>query len=160
MRYFFDTEFIEGKARVDLVSIGVVSEDGRELYAISTEFDRSAAGAWVTENVLSKLEAVDSGLWLSRDAICRELVSFVGSDVPEFWAYYGAYDWVAVAQLFGTWGDMPTEWPYFRDLKQWAVFLGDPVLPPQEGEPHHALNDARHNRVLYEFLAAYEGRNR
>lgn len=47
-KYFLDTEFIEdftrpwiGKARhyIDLISIAIVAEDGREYYAISNEFD-------------------------------------------------------------------------------------------------------------------------
>lgn len=48
MKYFIDTEFIEdftqpflSKSRhyIDLISIGLVAEDGREYYAISNEFD-------------------------------------------------------------------------------------------------------------------------
>ena len=38
-RYFYDCEFIEDGRTVDLVSIGVVDEHGREFYAVSTEFD-------------------------------------------------------------------------------------------------------------------------
>ena len=37
--YFYDCEFIEDGRTIDLVSIGVVDEDGREFYAVSTEFD-------------------------------------------------------------------------------------------------------------------------
>ena len=40
-RYFYDCEFIEDGRSVDLVSIGVVDEYGREFYAVSTEFDDS-----------------------------------------------------------------------------------------------------------------------
>lgn len=48
MKYFLDTEFIEGtqvkffgftKPTIDLISIGIVSEDGREYYAICNEFN-------------------------------------------------------------------------------------------------------------------------
>ena len=38
-RYFYDTEFIEDGTTIDLVSIGIVDEAGREFYAVSTEFD-------------------------------------------------------------------------------------------------------------------------
>ena len=64
MKYFLDTEFIEGfhkplfgKKRhfIDLVSIGVVAEDGREFYAISNEFNYADADTWVKSNVLDKL---------------------------------------------------------------------------------------------------------
>ena len=49
MRYFYDTEFIEDGTTIDLVSIGVVDEHGREFYAVSTEFDPGKAGPWVRE---------------------------------------------------------------------------------------------------------------
>ena len=42
-RYFYDCEFIEDGRTVDLVSIGVVDEFGREFYAVSTEFDDAKA---------------------------------------------------------------------------------------------------------------------
>jgi uncharacterized protein YjfI (DUF2170 family) len=40
VKYFYDTEFIDNGRIIDLISIGVVAEDGREYYAISTEFNR------------------------------------------------------------------------------------------------------------------------
>jgi len=52
MKYFIDTEFIEGFHKplfgrrrhfIDLISIGIVAEDGREYYAINNEFDIKAA---------------------------------------------------------------------------------------------------------------------
>lgn len=52
MKYFFDTEFIEGtqkrllkitKPTIDLISIGIFTEDGREYYAISKEFNLKEA---------------------------------------------------------------------------------------------------------------------
>ena len=49
-RYFYDCEFIEDGRVIDLVSIGVVDENGREFYAISTEFDERPAVAWVRRN--------------------------------------------------------------------------------------------------------------
>lgn len=64
MKYFLDTEFIEGfhkplmgKRRhfIDLISIGIVSDDGREYYAISNEFDPKKADKWVLENVLDPM---------------------------------------------------------------------------------------------------------
>src|ERR1700761_9600825 len=54
-RYFYDCEFIEDGRTVDLVSIGVVDEFGRDFYAVSTEFDDSRAVPWVRRNVLDKL---------------------------------------------------------------------------------------------------------
>jgi hypothetical protein len=65
MKYFIDTEFIEGfnkpmfgKNRhfIDLISIGIYCEDGREYYAVSNEFNPNDADEWVKENVLKKIE--------------------------------------------------------------------------------------------------------
>ena len=52
MKYFYDTEFLEGtqkkwfgntKPTIDLISIGIVSEDNREYYAISKDFNLKEA---------------------------------------------------------------------------------------------------------------------
>ena len=77
MRYFYDTEFIEDGRTIDLVSIGVVAEDGREYYAVSTEFDARKAGPWVRANVLNQLPNPSSPVWRSRDAIRRDLQDFL-----------------------------------------------------------------------------------
>ena len=45
MKYFIDTEFIDREHVLDLISLGVVAEGGREFYAISTEFDPAHANA-------------------------------------------------------------------------------------------------------------------
>ena len=64
MKYFIDTEFIEGfhkplfgKRRhyIDLISIGVVAEDGREYYAISSEYNFKDASSWVKQCVIEPL---------------------------------------------------------------------------------------------------------
>ena len=106
MRFFYDCEFIEDGRTIDLVSIGVVGEDGREFYAVSTEFDPTRAGAWVRSNVLPKLPSPGSPAWRSRARIRADLLRFLtgpGSDV-ELWAWIAAYDHVALCQL---WGAMP-----------------------------------------------------
>jgi hypothetical protein len=66
VRYFYDTEFIEDGRTIELISIGVAAEDGREYYAVSTEFDPERAGSWVRANVLPKLPPPASQLWRSR----------------------------------------------------------------------------------------------
>ena len=76
MRYFYDTEFIEDGTTIELVSIGVVAEDGREYYAVSTEFDPARAGDWVRANVLPKLPSPSSSLWRDRRRIRDDLYEF------------------------------------------------------------------------------------
>ena len=55
MLYFLDTEFIEHPNTIQLISIGIVSEDGREYYAVSSEFNYDDADEWVKENVLEQI---------------------------------------------------------------------------------------------------------
>lgn len=72
MKYFIDTEFNEdfhapffGRRRhfIDLISIALVAEDGREYYAISKDFDLKAAWNkmdrdgkyWLRDNVLAPI---------------------------------------------------------------------------------------------------------
>lgn len=155
MKYTFDTEFIEDGITIDLISIGMVSEDGRELYLISTEFDETKASDWVTENVLPFLELAPSDAWMSRDEIRDAVLAFVGDDTsPEFWANFADYDWVTLCQLFGRMIDLPDHFPmYCGDLKQLHVMLGEPELPSQpEEEEHEAIADARHDMDMLRFM--------
>lgn len=156
MRYFLDTEFIEsgpGKP-IQLVSIGIVSEDGRLFYRISGEFKAIDASKWVQDNVLNKLEMDLPRCTLKK--IADDLREFVGDGKPEFWGYYADYDWVVFCQIFGAMIDLPKGWPmYCRDLKQWSDELGAPKLESPKGE-HNALADAVWNLKLYQHLWAFK----
>ncbi len=57
MRFFYDTEFLEDGQTIKLISLGMVSEKGREYYAQSCEFDYAEAEhhPFVKEHVLSHL---------------------------------------------------------------------------------------------------------
>lgn len=155
MKYFIDTEFIERghKYPIQLISIGIVAEDGREFYAISNEFDPLTASDWVKENVISRLgsDTQPQPIWM----ITKDVEAFIreGSGKPEFWGYYADYDWVVFCQLFGTMMDLPKGFPmYCRDIKQLCVSLGDPVLPKQATAEHNALADAKWNLEAYDYL--------
>lgn len=98
----------------------------------------------------------------------------------EFYAYYADYDWVAFCWLFGKMVNLPKGFPmYCRDLKQimdeeavkqridpnnnWEPFIPEslehglklikshPGFPKQQNE-HSAIDDARWNKKLHEFL--------
>src|SRR2546422_11753341 len=116
MRFWFDTEFIEDGKTIDLVSIGVVAEDGLAYYAEVAEADLSRACPWFQANVMPHL----SGTLTPRAEIASDLIRFFG-EKPEIWAYYADYDWVALCQLYGRMVDLPKGWPKFcRDLKQYV----------------------------------------
>lgn len=158
MRYFYDCEFIEDGTTIELVSVGVVAEDGREFYAVSTEFDAGAAGPWVRRNVLPKLPNPSSSAWMSRSRIRDELYEFVTAPPTggvEMWAWVGAYDHVAVCQLWGDMTALPAAMPRFtRDVRQLWETAGKPDLPSHPGGEHDALADARHALMRFRAIAA------
>lgn len=147
MRYFYDTEFIEDGHTIDLISIGVAAEDGREYYGVSTEFDPQRAGSWVRAKVLPKLPPPASPLWRSRTQIRSDLETFFGVDGGEpieLWAWVAAYDHVALCQLWGPMTELPSAMPRFtRGLRQLWEDRGCPRMPPRPRDTHDALVDAR-----------------
>ncbi len=154
MRIWFDTEFIERGCEhtIQIISIGMVREDGAELYLESSEFDPATASEWVRVNVLDKLGPESERM--PRAEMRARIVEFCG-DSPEFWAYFSAYDWVVLAQLMGSMADLPKTWPIWaHDLKQFAWSLGDPELPAQPLRAHNALVDARWNVEAWKHLEA------
>lgn len=158
MRYFYDCEFIEDGRTIELISIGVVAEDGREFYAVSTEFDPERAGPWVRRNVLPKLPSPASSAWRTRDRIRNDLLAFLvprPTVIPELWAWVGAYDHVVLCQLWGPMTALPRALPRFtRELKQYWDEAGQPPLPAAPSDAHDALADARHNFVKFEAIQA------
>lgn len=204
LKYFYDCEFIESGygQPLDLISIGIVCEDGREFYAVNDDCNWSRANSWVRQNVLKPTGIFqspenDNGMWFispetdyytfPREVIALEILEFVKApyincdiklgvadeifeserykylhelelpEKPEFWAWYADYDHVMLSQLFGTMMDLPKGFPmYTRDIKQWCDQLGNPKLPEQEKGEHIALEDAKWNKLAWEFLKQCE----
>jgi hypothetical protein len=153
VRVFYDAEFATTAPTVELVSLGAVAEDGREFYAVSTEFDAAGAHPWVKENVLPQLPPPGDAAWMSRGRLREALLEFLGPE-PVLWAWYGAYDHVALAQLWGSMPELPRAVPRFTlDVRQLWEHLGRPPLPDQPAGLHHALDDARHVKLRWEALA-------
>jgi hypothetical protein len=94
-------------------------------------------------------------------------------DLPEFYGYYADYDWVVFCWLFGKMIDLPTGFPmYTKDLKQildekaikeldytcWTTkeqvleHMKTRISFPKQENAHNALDDARFNKKLHEFL--------
>ena len=157
MRYFYDCEFIEDGRTIELVSIGVVGEDGREFYAVSSEFDPSRAIDWVRRNVLDKLPPPADRSWRPLARIREELLAFLlePGETIELWAWMAAYDHVVLAQLWGDMRALPRAIPRFtHELRQRWEDAGSPPLPPAPPDQHDALADARHNLARWHALAA------
>lgn len=169
MKYFYDTEFHEDGVTIDLISIGIVCEDGRTYYAVSEDADyfRIRQNSWLMDNVMSSIPyetrrvrgkrlttiAPVGDSVKSRKEIRDEVIEFVGEDNPEFWAWYGAYDHVALCQLFGKMIDLPSNFPMFtRDIRQYWEAKDCPAMPKQAKGNHNALEDAKHNMIMFNYL--------
>lgn len=195
--YCYDTEFLEDGSTIELISIGIVCEDGREYYAINADIDedRIKRDQWLLNNVWVHLplrgferkpatvagkieQIIDCPGRLDRKdsrvkpkwVIANEVRDFIvgdlrgrGDAVPEgelpvLWAYYGAYDHVALCQLWGPMIRHPRFLPmYTHDLKQEMDRLHVPndALPQQSNE-HDALADARWNMGVLRYLAGLQ----
>lgn len=174
MRVFYDTEFIENGSTIDLISIGMVTDDGREYYAVTDAWmtiESAIHHPWLRDNVVTSLPVLVSAPvtdpWdrshpdfkhvKPRAVIASEVHGFI-AETPdaELWAWYGAYDHVALAQLWGRMIDLPDGIPkWTNDLKQECARLGNPRVPEQASGHHSALADARHNAVIARFLERY-----
>ena len=165
-RYFYDCEFIEDGRTVDLVSIGVVDEYGREFYAVSTEFDDSRAVPWVRRNVLDKLPSPADRAWRSRERIRDDLYDFLrGAGAGPAGRAVGAVGLVrrvrpcgAGPALGGDAGAAPGDPPVHQGA---AAALGRPGPPAGCPTPtparHDALVDARHNLARWRAMTARDG---
>lgn len=174
MKYFYDTEFIENGKTIDLISIGIVADDGREYYAVNADapWDRIEKHTWLMRNVVWNLSPYGGSLKglgtignpydrfgsvvRPKVQIADEVKDFIlrPNEPVELWGYYSSYDHVVLAQLFGTMMNLPRGIPMWtNDVQQVAASLGlDNSLPPQAGVAHNALNDARWTREAWRYL--------
>jgi len=172
MKYFLDTEFIERPNQIDLISIGLVCEDGREYYAISTEYNYYKASDWVKDNVILPmylqevngnnrdrfdLEFFQRSYGRTLLQIQKDLLDFIKvaeDDKPEFWGYYCDYDWVVFCWIFGCMVNLPKGYPmYCNDIKQFQENNNiDDIIMPVTRNEHNALDDAKWNQKYYKIL--------
>jgi 3'-5' exoribonuclease Rv2179c-like domain len=169
MEIFYDCEFVERGRDVpmQLVSIGMASSLGAELYAINEEsLSNVMRHPFTGLNVVPHLPIRSDDPYIfewdkdhieyrhvwALDRIIEEVRRFItdrGEDV-QLWAYYGAYDHVILAQLFGSMGELPAGVPmYTHDLQQLHEEHPEVALPPEPARPHHAMEDARWVQEAY-----------
>jgi hypothetical protein len=165
--FFLDTEFVERPSTIELISVGIVCENGKEFYGINGEADLSGASDWVQKNVLQPMPEYNpignqfrrtNGVY-KRYSLANEIHDFVCMQTaglewsPEFWGYYADYDWVVFCWLFGPMIRLPKGYPmYCRDIKQLCDLYGNPKLPKEPDAEHNALADARWNMQAFNFL--------
>lgn len=156
----YDTEFLDDGSTIEFISIGIVREDGSEYYAVNADMPtkRVYEHKWLKENVWPHLPIqwngtyptmyldTHSALVKPKWVIANEVREFLLADgqVPELWAYCGAYDHVVLAQLFGPMNALPKGIPFWtHDLNHVLERVPGFVLSEIGEEKHNALVDAR-----------------
>ena len=161
-RYFYDCEFIEDGRTIDLVSIGVVDEHGREFYAVSTEFDPTAGRAVGDAATCS----TSCPRRATRPGVSRERIRDDAARVPGRAAAgpAGAARWSC-----GPGTPRTTTWPSpscgagcrrcpgrFRGSPRTCASSGTTAAarrcPTRRQQRHDALVDARHNLARWRVL--------
>ena len=160
MKFFYDTEFHDNGRTIDLISIGIVAEDGRTYYAVNKDMDRYsiATNEWLCENVMPQLP--QSKRWKPRHVIRDEVYTFLTADNtrPELWAWFAAYDHVCLSQLWGRMIDVPQPIPQFTsDVRSLVNWTGITHLPTQTQGAHDALQDAKHVKKMYDWIFNQHG---
>lgn len=139
MNYFLDFEFIEGfhkplfgKRRhfIDMISVGIVAEDGREYYAISNEWEYKDADKWVQKNIIIPLysktvsgngrnyfsaASFHKHFGKSNDTIAKEIVDFIYPN-----CLYNHEDCLPI-HVGDPRGELPLFYGYFCDY-DWVLF--------------------------------------
>lgn len=177
MKLFFDTEFTGLYKNCKLVSIGIVSEDGKKFYAeVKDNFDD--VDEWVQKNVIDILLAgtarwtnlltagvkiVHGTLSEIRVVLSKWLSQF---DEIEFVSDVCHFDFVLLTDIFGTAFDLPKNVvPACYDINQDIAKYYNISLKeafdisrekiaefPDLGMKHNALTDALIIKVIYDKI--------
>jgi hypothetical protein len=159
MKIFFDTEFTGLYQATSLISIGMIADDGRTLYA---ELDNYEPGQgyitdWIKENVIANLDGKNV---VSREELAKQIEKFIEPyKQVEIWSDCLAYDWVLFNQIWGGAFEIPKSIYYIPfDICTLMKIKGvDPDINREEfagitGQKHNALHDARVIKACYEKL--------
>lgn len=133
MRAFYDTEYAQHRGPPYLASIGIVRDDGRELYLVSAECKRRKGGSWFRKNVWPLIENAPKH---SLESISERVSEFL-IPVYQIVTKNGDTDRRLLEQLIGP------LWFEHYDLG------GKKRSDLQSEIKHHALADARYHRQLF-----------
>lgn len=180
MRIFFDTEFTGLHQNTTLISIGMISEDGKRFYAELSDYDQSQVDEWIAENVLAhrwihyKYFEEDVSKYFvygNKTSVAHELRKYLAQfDSVELVSDCAHYDMTLFISLFGTAFDIPKnvcpvcydinqDIAYFHEVDGYTAFdiNREEILENNDikikGNKHNALYDAEVIKALYEIVS-------
>lgn len=152
MRLFLDTEFTDF-IDCELISVGIVSEDGREFYAERNDFDQSKCSDFVKEAVLPLL-GKEPAIVGTEDEIGVQLRAWL----KQFNEIEVCVDYTVDFELFSYLVRDPVslEFPRsYRGRNIWSEISEVNIERYWElngRNAHHALHDARANKFAFEAI--------
>lgn len=158
MKIFMDTEFTGLHQSTTLISIGMVAEDGRELYCELSDYDYSQVDDWIRDNVVSALYGTNP---IKKEELALAIEGFLEPyESVEIWSDCLAYDWVLFNQIWGHAMQVPKKIYYIPfDICTFFKIKGiDPDINREDfsgftGKKHNALHDAKVIKACYEKLS-------
>jgi hypothetical protein len=174
-RVFFDTEFTGLHQKTTMISIGLVSDDGREFYAEFNDYDADQVDSWLLENVFSHMiyrghtnqyiNGLQSAFSGDKAYIVDRLALWLSQfEKVEMWSDCLAYDWVLFCDLFGGAMKIPSN-VYYIPFDLATLFLVNGIDPDISREEfsgidnlakHNALDDARVIKACFERVRSSE----
>lgn len=164
MNVYFDTEFTGLSKDTTLISIGLVSQDGKKFYAELTDYDVAQVTPWIKENVMDNLFVHNQKLCEQdyyhigdKQHICAKLKEwFAQFDEVQLVSDVCHYDMVLLIDMFGTAFDLPKNISpvcidintiiakYFEVSEKEAFDISRESIVKRsvDGEKHNALYDA------------------
>lgn len=177
MLVFLDTEFTDF-TQVDLISVGMVADDGREFYAERTDYRRDDCNDWVVSNILPLLRKVPGAPCDQPEFTQRLWAWFDALPEPATLVFDSGRDWELLVQMLlrdghnalpanvgekGYLGDISRRYGFSDDAIETneAFQTGSEQTYTDEWPPHHALADARALRAGFlAWRAEMEGCSR
>ena len=178
MNIYFDTEFTGLHKNTTLISLGMVSEDGKKFYAEFTDYDKSQVNNWIKENVIANLwleKTMSEGYTqhklnfsvargnktLIKLALLDWLKQF---ETVELYSDCSHYDMVLFVDIFGNAFDLPENiCPACYDINQdiakvldisgsQAFNVSREKFSGIDGDKHNSLYDAEVIKACYEKI--------
>jgi hypothetical protein len=120
MKIFFDTEFTGLHQKTTLISIGLISEDGKTFYGEFIDYDKSQIDDWLQKNVINNLylenkpqQIIDSPL-IRKEKRLLDNVKWRGTS-DEIKKYLEL--WLSQFEKIEIWSDcLSYDWVLFNDL--------------------------------------------
>ncbi len=170
-KIFFDTEFTGLHQKTTLISIGLVSECGKQFYAEFTDYDHKQIDYWLDETVIKNLyldtysNCADLSDWKIKgdnEQVKNTLSIWLKQfEKVEMWSDCLAYDWVLFNNIFGGAFDIPKS-VYYIPFDICTLFKVKGIDPDinrelfaenfRESKKHNSLFDAEIIKACYNKL--------